>query len=208
MNGFEKRARRIKEAIMKTALEMLQTTELGGIRVADIARKARVSQVTIYNYFGSKEALLREVLIATIDRYVREFEAYLNEGHSLKEKIEFIVLQKKSAIHELPPATLRELLASDGELAAYFDIQAREKSLPMTLRIIEEGKRSGEIAEDVSAESVLAFTKLLTDHYSSTLEMLGQREDKDRFVEDMIRLLFYGICGKPPQGIEEIDKNA
>lgn len=208
MNGFEKRARRIKETIMQTALEMLHTTELSSIRVADIARKARVSQVTIYNYFGSKEALLREVLIATIDRYVREFEAYMNEGHTLKEKIEFIVLQKKTAFHELPPGTLRELLAGDAELAAYFDKQAREKSLPLTIRLIEEGKRSGEIAEDVSVASILAFTKLLTDHYPSALEMIGQREDMDRFVEDMIRLLFYGICGKPPQGIEETDRNA
>ncbi len=208
MNGFEKRAQRIKETITQTALEMLRTTELSGIRIADIARKARVSQVTIYNYFGSKEALLREVLIATMDRYVREFEAYMNEGHPLKEKIEYIMLQKKRALHELPPATLRELFASDAELAAYFDKQTREKSLPLTIRIIEEGKRSGEIAEDVSVESVLTFIKLITDHYPSALEMLGQSDDMDRFLEDMIRLLFYGICGKSPQGIEDTGRNA
>jgi len=136
-------------------------------------------------------------MVTTIDRYVREFEAYVNEGHSLQEKIEFIVLQKKTAFHELPPDTLRELLANDAELAAHFDRQTREKSLPLVIRIIEEGKRSGEIAEDVSVESILAFTKLFTDHYQTALEMLGQSGDIDRLLEDMIRLLFYGICGKP-----------
>ena len=41
---------------------MLKTWEPKRIRITDIAKEANVSQVTIYNYFGSKEALLKEVL--------------------------------------------------------------------------------------------------------------------------------------------------
>jgi AcrR family transcriptional regulator len=91
MNGFEKRANLIKEKIMKTTLDLLRTSDPKRIRIADISNMANVSQVTIYNYFGSKEALLREVFKNYVDKAIHDFEEYMNGGHSLKEKIEYIL---------------------------------------------------------------------------------------------------------------------
>ncbi|MDI3410228.1 TetR/AcrR family transcriptional regulator [Bacillus sonorensis] len=79
MNGFEKRASLIKEKIKKATLEMLKTWEPRRIRITDIAKKANVSQVTIYNYFGSKEALLEDVFKDYIDQAVNEFADYMKK---------------------------------------------------------------------------------------------------------------------------------
>ena len=98
MNGFEKRALLIKEKIKKTALDMLKTWEPKRIRITDIAKEANVSQVTIYNYFGSKEALLKEVFKDYIDQSISEFEEYMNKDISVKEKIELMILQKGKPI--------------------------------------------------------------------------------------------------------------
>jgi len=197
MNGFEKRANLIKEKIMKTCLDMLSTArDLKEFRVADISRKARVSQVTIYNYFGSKEALLQEVLKAYFDKIIREFEDYMNGGHSLKEKIEHIIFLEKESYNKISPRLIKELLIEDHELSRYVDKQYKEKAIPLTIRIIEEGKQSGEIASDISVETVLAFIQLYMNQYETILEMAGQSGNMDQFLEEMVHMFFYGVCGK------------
>lgn len=199
MNGFEKRAHRIKEKIMRAAMELLRTTEPKRIRIADIAQAAHVSQVTIYNYFGSKEALIREAFKAQIDKPVQDFEAYMNEGHTLKEVVEFIILQEKQIYGSFPPGRMKEILDEDPELAAYLEQQYRDKALPMTVQMIEDAKRSGEIAEDVSVEYVLAYIQLFMNQFEAILEMAGRSGDLERFLESMVRMFFYGICGRSPQ---------
>ncbi|MCD1259271.1 TetR/AcrR family transcriptional regulator [Paenibacillus athensensis] len=196
MNGFEKRAHRIKETIQTTTLELLRTSGPENLRIADIAKAARVSQVTIYNYFGSKEGLLREAFKSYIDDATRNFEAYMNEGHSLKEKIAHILLKKNEMIHEFPPRLIQQLMQADQELARYMEEQYAGKALPLTLRMIEEGKQNGEISAHVSAESVLALMRVYMNQYEQMLNMAQQSADVEAFLEGMVHLFFYGICGK------------
>ncbi|MNW37791.1 transcriptional regulator BetI [compost metagenome] len=196
MNGFEKRANLIKEKIMRTTLDMLRTSDPKRIRIADISKMAKVSQVTIYNYFGSKEELLRDVFKSYIDTAVHEFGEYMDGNHSLKEKIEHIIFLEKEAYRELPPKLIKDLVIDDHELAAYIEKLYQDVSMPMMVRIIEEGKNSGEISEDVSVENVLAFIQLYMNQYQTILEMAERSEDMDRFLEGMVQLFFYGVCGK------------
>ena len=196
MNGFEKRASLIKEKIMKTTLDMLRTSDPKKIRIADISKLANVSQVTIYNYFGSKEALLREVFMNYFDKAIRDFEQYMNEGHSLKEKIEHIIFLEKTSYKDFPPGLIKELLIEDHELSSYIEEKYREITIPLTIRIIEEGKESGEIAEDVSTPNVLAFIQLYMNQYKTILEMAQKSGDMDKFLEGMVDMFFYGVCGK------------
>lgn len=196
MNGFEKRANLIKEKIMKTTLDMLRTSDPKGIRIADISKMAKVSQVTIYNYFGSKEALFREVFKNYFDKVIRDFEEYMNEGHSLKEKIEHIIFLEKESYNEFPPGLIKDLLIEDQELSRYLEEQYREKSIPLTVRIIKEGKDSGEISEHVSIENVLAFIQLYMNQYETILGMAQKSEDMGNFLEGMVDMFFYGVCGK------------
>ena len=196
MNGFEKRANLIKEKIMKTTLDMLRTSDPKGIRIADISKMAKVSQVTIYNYFGSKEALLREVFKNYFDKVIRDFEEYMNEGHSLKEKIEHIIFLEKESYKDFPPGLIKDLLIEDQELSRYIEEQYRERAIPLTVRIIKEGKDSGEISEHVSIENVLAFIQLYMNQYETILEMAQKSGDMDNFLEGMVDMFFYGVCGK------------
>ncbi|MEF7441417.1 TetR/AcrR family transcriptional regulator [Paenibacillus lautus] len=196
MNGFEKRASLIKEKIMRTTLDMLRTSELKRIRIADISKAAKVSQVTIYNYFGSKEELLREVFRNYFDQAIRDFEQYMSEGHSLKEKIEHIIFLEKESYNDFPPGLIKELLIDDEELSRYMEEQYRNKAIPLTVQIIQEGKDSGEISPDVSTEHVLAFIQLFMNQYESILAMAQQSDDRDGFLEGMVHMFFYGVCGK------------
>jgi AcrR family transcriptional regulator len=196
MNGFEKRANLIKEKIMKTTLSMLRSSDSKRIRIADISKMAKVSQVTIYNYFGSKESLLREAFKSFVDKAVGDFEEYMNGGHSLKARIEYILFLEKESYKEFPPGLIKELLKDDLELTRYVEKLYKEITIPLTVRLIKEGKDSGEISEVVSIETVLAFIQLFMNQYEMLLGMAQQSEDIDKFLEGMVHMFFYGVCGK------------
>jgi AcrR family transcriptional regulator len=196
MNGFERRALRIKENIMKTALEMMRTTELKKIRIADVSKAANVSQVTIYNYFGSKEALLRQTFIHYVEESIRDFEVFMNEEHSFREKLEHILLLKNDSMRTFPPRLIQELLSEDPELSVYIDKQYKEKTVPLTIRFLQEGKDRGDISEDVSIENVLAFMQLYMNQYETMLGIARQSGDMGGFMNGMVHMFFYGICGK------------
>ncbi|MCY7798934.1 TetR/AcrR family transcriptional regulator [Bacillus haynesii] len=195
MNGFEKRALLIKEKIKKTALEMLKTWEPKRIRITDIAKEANVSQVTIYNYFGSKEALLKEVFKDYIDHSISEFEEYMNKDISVKEKIELMILQKREANNQKFALTvIKEVMIEDSEIMDYVKRQYDEKIIPLMLQMIEEGHRTGEISPKITAESFLIFMNMIIEHSKT----LGEAFEQNRqFTEEMMHIFFYGLCGRP-----------
>lgn len=196
MNGFERRASQIKQKIQHTTLQMLRTSDPKRLRIADISKQAEVSQVTIYNYFGSKEALIREAFIDYFNQAIRDFESYMNEGHSLKEKIAHIIDLEKTSYRDFPPSMLKQLLHEDTELARYIEVLYRDVSIPLTIRIIKEGQASGEISPDVSVENVLAFMQLYMNQYEALLDMADKSADRDKFLEGMVEMFFYGLCGR------------
>jgi len=88
-NGFEKRAEMIRRKIINTTLEMLKTWEPKRMRVADIAKEAGVSQVTIYNYFGSKEKLIDQTFRSYLDMTIERFERFMDRPRSVRDFIHF-----------------------------------------------------------------------------------------------------------------------
>lgn len=195
MNGFEKRASLIKQKIMDTTLEMLKTWEPSRIRIADIAKNAHVSQVTIYNYFGSKEALLHEVIKNYIDTSFQAFEELMQEESTIKEKIERIIIQDREAFNTLSPQRYNQLFIADKELAQYIQKQTNEKVIPLMLQMLEEGKKSGEISDKISSQALLIFINFCLQHYQELLGLVEQSGNLD-LIDSMLHILFYGICGK------------
>ncbi|WP_397537995.1 TetR/AcrR family transcriptional regulator [Rummeliibacillus pycnus] len=195
MNGFEKRAALIKDKILKTTLEMLKTLEPSNLRIADIAKTAQVSQVTIYNYFGGKEALIHEVVKNYIDSSISDFQKYMQQDGTVKEKIEKMILQDKEAYHTLSPFLINQLLTEDKELAEYVQKETNEKIIPSMIKLIEDGKENGEISEKVTTQAFLVFINFCLKHYQELVEMVNQENNTD-LIESMHHIFFYGICGK------------
>lgn len=198
MNGFEKRAQLLKRKIKETVLDMLKTWEPRKIRIADIATEAHVSQVTIYNYFGSKEALLRETFKDYIDGAVAEFEAFLNRepSPSFKEIVQYAVFHDKEAFRSFKPEIFKELLIEDREMSGYLERIYRDWAVPLFMRFIDDAKRKGEISSKVSTPTLLTFFNMYMNHSSAFLDQAQQSGDPEKFVEEIVHLLFYGISGK------------
>ncbi|MBP1937031.1 TetR/AcrR family transcriptional regulator [Paenibacillus sediminis] len=196
MNGFEKRAKLIKQKIMKTTLDMLRTWEPKKIRIADIAKLANVSQVTIYNYFGSKEALLREVLKDYVDRSIQQFEEYMRGDHSFKEKIQFMILQEQQSYQTLSPHIIKELVLDDLEIYQYVEDQKNKRAIPLFIQLINDGKEAGEISPRVSIQTIFTYIGLYMSQAKELYDAAEQSGDPKGFFDELMHVFFYGICGK------------
>ncbi|MEK5414886.1 TetR family transcriptional regulator [Paenibacillus odorifer] len=196
MNGFEKRAAQIKLKIMKTTMEMLKNWEPKRLRIADIAKEAGVSQVTIYNYFGSKEALLSESFKDFVQKEIQKFEDYIYQEHSLKEIMGYILTMERETYSGLSPATVKELMVEDQEMFHYIEERYANDILPVLVKMVEDGKARGEISNKVSTKGILSLMGMYMRNAGELLDEASKQEDMDAFIEEAIHIFFYGICGK------------
>lgn len=89
-----------KHLIMEAALDVFAQKSYHGASMNDIAKKAGVSKGLIYNYFESKEALITELVVGSLQHIFDSFEFDLNNITD-KEFGEYIIkyfdLLKKNA---------------------------------------------------------------------------------------------------------------
>src|SRR5690625_6343800 len=96
MDGFEKRREQKKNDIIKAALSLFQKYGVQKVTIDEIAKKAHVSQVTIYNYFESKDNLIYHVFKYYVDDIWEEQKEMLESDIPFNKKIEKIILDRKS----------------------------------------------------------------------------------------------------------------
>lgn len=57
--------------------------------------------------------------------------------------------------------------------------------------------KKSDISEEVSIENVMALMQLYMNQYETVLEMAQKSGDIDRFINGMVHMFLYGVCGKP-----------
>ena len=82
MDGFEKRRNDKKKAIMQTALELFDQYGFDKVTVTEIAAKAHVSKVSIYNFFESKDNLRRIIIKDMLDESTEKIKTLIENQNA------------------------------------------------------------------------------------------------------------------------------
>lgn len=124
--ALDPRVARSRAAILEAASRQFLAHGYLAANVDEIAAEARVSKRTIYNIFGGKEQLFREILsgsIETAERFARQVAGELGEAADVEAELtELAVLLAQTVVSERI-VTLRRLLIGE---AARFPELARE----------------------------------------------------------------------------------
>lgn len=190
MNKYEIRTNKKKEAILNTALELFRENGFINTNIRSIADKAKVSQVSIYNYFGSKNLLVKEAISILMEGILSTADDILSEPLSFTEKV------KKA----LSLCTEK----FDGEIKEFFSVAAledpqmvqaiistmTEKKNNLYRKYLESGKAEGCINSTIPTETILDFI--------NAIDSLGndQKSINIKYREDILNLLFNGIILK------------
>lgn len=192
MDGFEKRREQKKKDIVEAALALFMEYGIQKVSISEIASKAKVSQVTIYNYFESKDNLVRFVFKFYVDQIWNEQKGLLESEHPFNEKIKGVIFEKGNRANQIGEKFFQDFMKDYASGQSYVEELYTKEALPLLMKLFDEGRVQGYIDSTVSNEAILFYLQMFQQYL--------QREDISHIVlpiaEDLTKLFFYGIAGK------------
>jgi len=197
MDGFERRKEQSKEDVRHAAWELFSQFGVDKVSIVDIARKAGVSQATIYNNFGNKEALVREFVTGAVELLVNSAQEILTPNMSFQEKIAaFIQFISEMMISGQPSAAERVIFSSldlqnDPEIKK-IRLAAQERMTGLMLGLIQEGKEQGQVNPKLSEAALRIYFAVFMDAFSSP-QLQQQYHQNPGLVQELGSLMMHGL---------------
>lgn len=192
MDGFQRRREQKKKDILEAALGLFLEYGIQKVSISEIATKAAVSQVTIYNYFESKHKLVHDVFIYYVNKAYADMEKIIYSDLPLTKKIEQIIFNKKEVAKQIHEEFYQYIMKEYADNDSYIEKVFAEKALPLFNRLFSEGREQGLIDESLSDQALLFYIQMLKEYM--------QKEDVYHRIlpltEEITKIFFYGIVGK------------
>ena len=196
MNGFERRKEKKKESIRRAAMELFGTYGFGKVSIKDIARKAGVSHVTIYNHFNSKEELVNEVVRTEIERLMVKSREVMDSDSSFLEKMELIRFSKVGLASRYNGEMMKTAISNSPEIYEYTEELWQEEINKLLKELIEEGRQQGYISRDISQEAILFYFDMIRAGAFASADILNRIKIDAKLADDLNRLFLYGLIDK------------
>lgn len=191
IDGFQRRKEQKKNNILDTALHLFKQYGTQKVSVAEIAKQANVSQVTIYNYFGSKHDLIYEVIVYFVDTVWEEYEEMFNSNLPFPEKIKQMIFNKKTDAKDISSNFYHDFMSEYPAGLAYIEQLYENQALPRFLELFDEGKKQGYVDKSISNEAIFMYIQMFREFLLKD----GMYEQILPLTEDLTKLFFYGIVG-------------
>jgi AcrR family transcriptional regulator len=189
MDGFERRREAKKKAILQAAIELFCTKGVKDANIADIAKKANVSQVSIYNFFESKDNLAKQAFMKYMDEKMDESERLLLTNLPFPEKFKELILESNKAGENLNEEFFQSYVWNDPGIQGFYREYYHSRSIRLILNLIEQGKSEGYVDSTLSTDAILLYIGM----FNNVLAQPGLSKD---IRLDFSKLFFYGILGK------------
>jgi AcrR family transcriptional regulator len=195
MDGFERRKEQKKEAIRRAALHLFQDFGFKKVSISEIAQRASVSQVTIYNHFGSKDELVRDVMKWYLDSLVDKYLAIMKEDGSFLDRLETIVFDKMEVARLFQGEIMQRMWRDDPELQGYIEQVYSERVTPALIAFFDEGREQGFISYKLSAETISFYIEIMRRGIFATPDAAERFSASPEMTREIIEIMTYGFNG-------------
>lgn len=193
MNGFEKRRQEKKEAILYAAKELFKQYGYSKVSIAEIAKKASVSQVSIYNFFESKENLKNQLLKKIWEDYYKTIIDIVNGNESIRKKIEkffyTVVDYSRNYTTNFVVESLRNELKKD----EFFVGEQLSSIEEIITSLLEEGKKEGIIKNTITTEVMLNFIDMFRFYVINNPQAVINYDRNPKLLDGMISLILTAL---------------
>ncbi|MEN2768925.1 TetR/AcrR family transcriptional regulator [Ornithinibacillus xuwenensis] len=192
MDGFQRRREIKMKQILEGALSLFLKHGVQKVSVAEIAKEANVSQVTIYNYFENKHKLTNEVISYYIEESWLEAEELIDSDLPFPEKIKQVIYRNTKVannIHEdFYQYLMKEYTTNNSDINKFY----ADRVIPRLAEFFSIGKEQGYIDPTISNEAIMFYLQMFSEYISK--EEVSQQSH--HLSEELTKLFFYGITGK------------
>jgi len=198
-----------QERILKAAVSLFgKAHDARNVSIEEIAAEAHVSPTTIYNYFGTREALVMETAKALMRDIIKMSMGVLHSDLPFPEKLKAIVAGKMDIAGQYSKEVLGKLLGNDKSSIAFSQRMYDTEVKPMWLDFIASGKKEGYIDPAVDDEALLAYLDILRKGASARPDLTTDYQKNMPLLKGVSRLIFFGFINKeiamfPSDGMSE-----
>lgn len=192
-NKYKARTDKKKTAIIEAASYLFQEKGFDNTSIKDIAARAQVSQVSIYNYYGSKNALVVEYARSIFKNNFDQAYNLLRSDLPYLEKLEqALSLCTTENIEALNSFLSTPAIKNDKNFMKLLSEGVRQLQKDIYEKYIEEGKKTGYINPTLPTSVILEFIfavnkiELSEDNYQEELGALQH-------------MILYGVLGEKRQ---------
>jgi AcrR family transcriptional regulator len=169
--------------------------------ISDIAKKANVSEATIYEYFLSKEELLFSIPKEETLQHLKKSEELLQYIQGAANKLRMLIYRHLRLYSTNPDyAKVVMLILKNNrkflKTEAYKIVQASARH---TIQVLEEGTKNGEFRPDIQPYLVRAMIYGTIEHLVTRKSLLGVPDDLLSLADEITRTIFQGILLPPKE---------
>lgn len=189
MDGFQRRREAKKMQILQAAIEMFSNNGVKNASIAEIAKKANVSQVSIYNFFENKDNLAKEAFLHYMDEKMEKSEQLLNTNLTFPEKFKELIVESQKAESDLSEEFFQSSVWNNPAIQEFYQEHYYTRSIKLFMNLIEQGKKEGYIDTTLLTDAIILYIGM----FKNTLTQPGVSK---KIRSDFNKLFFYGILGK------------
>lgn len=185
------------EKILAAALSLFQRThDVKRVSLEAIAREAGVSPTTIYNQFGTREALVAEVAKALLSEIMEMGRSFIKSDLPFPRKLTEIIAGKIDITSQVHGEILTKLVSQDKTMTAFVEEAYLTEIQPLWREMLADGKRQGYIDPALDDEALLAYFDIIRTGYSARSELLENLSQHMGLLEQLTRIMCYGFLKK------------
>jgi AcrR family transcriptional regulator len=186
-----------RRRILDAALALFQQTHsIKKVSLEDIARAARVSPTTIYNRFGTREALIIEVAKLILGNIIVMAREHVHSDLPFPRKFAEIAAGKINIVSKVDSEFLVKLVSQDPAIAPFVEEIVRNEVQPLWLEIIRQGKEQGYIDPALDDAAILIYLDIIRVGLSSRPELTRGWEQNMPLIEKLMHIFFFGLFKK------------
>ncbi|EAC3131769.1 TetR/AcrR family transcriptional regulator [Listeria monocytogenes] len=191
MNNYEKRTLSKKTAIIEAALILFGKQGFTAVSIKDIAALADVSQVSIYNYFGSKEALVGECARVIMQDTIALAEEILASEGTFTQKLERAIQLCNAEINLSLSKFISKEASKDQQFLILLVNNINSLKKDIYMKYVAAGKEAQVIDNAISDEVIQLFIDAI-----NSLGLTVPEEELEEKQAEIIQLFLYGLIGQ------------
>ncbi|MDX8291557.1 TetR/AcrR family transcriptional regulator [Metabacillus indicus] len=194
MDGFKARTDKKRDLIIQSALLLFKVLSPSKVSIREIAAKAQVSVVTIYNYFGSKEGLMLEVVRSVLATQLRLAEEITQSNDPADKKIARLVFTKTELLSQFHPDFI-SFIMNDPSMTKLIEEEFLSRTYELIKDFIHQAKSEGAFSKELPDEMIMKVIELYRKDISSENSILFSSQEEIKSHETILKILLYGIAG-------------
>lgn len=196
MNGYEIRTEKKKDRIRYAAVELFSEHGIDNTSVSKIAKKAGVAPASVYNYFGTKDDLVKHTIIYFIEEQWKSLKKVLDSETAFPELLEQIIFTREEMLNTINLDFINDLInvSPDYEMKTYIEEFYQNRFPNAMHQFIIRGREEGYIHKELSDDAVLLYLEMYRD-VAHRPDLLNNR-NKD-LLKELYSMMLYGLAGHP-----------